>query len=150
MKSMFKFIILLIVLAAIFGAGYFTGSQRTERLNRLLTAAKSEMASKVSGLEGEVRLLRFRMQLTTARDQMLTAQNQIRERNFGSAEKELESAKEELKTAAKITSKDRGDTLLGIIGSIDGAIAVVRRSDPRAKVKLEAAEADLDRFMGQL
>jgi len=150
MKSMFKFIVTLIALAAIFGAGYLMGSQRTEQLNRLLTSAKSEMASKVSGLEGEVRLLRFRMQLTTARDRMLTAQNQILQRNFGSAEKELESAKEELKAAAKITSKDARDTLLEVIGSIDGAIAVVQRSDPRAKIKLEAAEADLDRFIGQL
>jgi outer membrane murein-binding lipoprotein Lpp len=150
MKSMFKFIIMLIALAAIFGAGYLTGSQRTERLNRLLTSARSEMASKVSGLEGEVSLLRFRMQLTTARDRMLTAQNQIRERNFGSAEKELESAKEDLKAAAKITTKDRGDILLEVMASIDGAIAVIQRSDPRAKVKLEAAEAALDRFMGQL
>jgi len=149
MKSLFKLLVALIIIAAIFGAGYYTASQRTERLNRLLISAKSDMSSKVSGLEGEIRTLRFRMQLTTARDHMLTAQNQIQERNFGTAEKELESAKGELLAATKLISKDKSEPLIGLIDSIDGVIAVVRRSDARARVKLEAVEADLDRVTKQ-
>lgn len=149
MKSFLKLIVMLLLLAAVFGAGYLTSSVRMEKLNRLLDSAKSEMATKVSGLEGEVRSLRFRMHLTTARDRLLTAENNIRERNFGIAEKELESAQEELRTAAKMASKETGEALTGLEGSIDGVIGIVQRSDPRAKVKLNEVKTELDRVINR-
>lgn len=147
MKSFFKLIAMLIALAVVFGAGYLAGSLRMEKLNRLLDSAKSEMAVKVSGLEGEVRSLRFRMKLTTARDSLLTAENNIRGRNFGMAQKELEGAKDELRSAAKLGSKEAGEALTGLEGSIDGVIEIVRRSDARAKSRLDAVKADLDRLI---
>lgn len=149
MKSFLKLIVMLLLLAAVFGAGYLTSSVRMEKLNRLLDSAKSEMATKVSGLEGEVRSLRFRMYLTTARDRLLSAENNIRERNFGIAEKELESAQEELRTAAKMASKETGEALTGLEGSIDGVIEIVHRSDPRAKVKLNEVKTGLDRVINR-
>ncbi|MBI3811156.1 MAG: hypothetical protein HY283_02965 [Nitrospirae bacterium] len=147
MKSFLKLIIALIMLAAVFGAGYLMGSFRLGKLDRMLASAKSEMAAKVSGLEKDVHLLRFRMQLTTARDQLTAAENNIKARNFGTAEKELESAKEELRTAGKMGSKENAEALTGLEGSIDGVIAIVRRSDPRAKVKLTEAKTQLDRLI---
>ena len=147
MKAFFKLIVIILLLAALFGAGFFMGSFRMEKLDRMLAAAKSEMTTKVSGLEGEIRSLRFRMQLTAARDRLVAAENNIKERNFGTAEKELESAKEELHTAAKMTSNETGETLTGLEGSIDGVIEVVRRSDPRAKVKLNEVKTELDRVI---
>lgn len=147
MKSFFKLIVVLLLLAAVFAAGNFMGSVRMEKLDRMLAAAKSEMTTRVSGLEGEIRSLRFRMQLTTARDRLIAAENDIKERNFGTAEKELESAKEALRTAAKMASKEIGETLIGLEGSVDGVIEIVQRSDPRAKVKLNEAKTQLDRLI---
>ena len=147
MKSFFKLIVVLLVLAAVFGAGTLMDSVRMEKLDRMLAAAKSEMTTKVSGLEGEIRSLRFRMQLTAARDRLAAAENNIKERNFGTAEKELESAKEKLHAAAKMTSEETGEALTGLEGSIDGVINVVRRSDPRAKVTLDAVKTGLDRLI---
>jgi hypothetical protein len=147
MKFFLKLIAALIVLTAIFGAGYFMGSSRMGKLDRMLAAAKTEMGSRVSGLEGEIHSLRFRMQLTTARDRMIAAENNLKERNFGIAEKDLESAKEDLRAAAKTASKETGATLTGIEESINGVIEIIHRSDPRAKVKLGAVLADLDRLI---
>jgi hypothetical protein len=65
------------------------------------------------------------------------------------AEKELESSKEELRAAAKTASKETGEVLTGMEGSIDGVIEIIRRSDPRAHVKLKAVRADLDRLIGR-
>jgi len=149
MKSLFKLMIALLFLAAVFGVGYLMGSVRMGKLDRMLAAAKSEMSTKVSGLEYEVHSLRFRMQLTTARDRLIAAENNIKERNFGMAETELESAQEELRTAAKMAPKGTGETLSGMEGSLNGVIEVVRRSDPRAKAKLEPVKADLDRLIGR-
>ena len=147
MKAFFKLIVIILVLAAVFGAGTLMDSLRMEKLDRMLAAAKSEMTTKVSGLEGEIRSLRFRMQLTAARDRLAAAENNIKERNFGTAEKELESAKEKLHAAAKMTSKETGETLTGLEGSIDGVINVVRRSDPQAKVTLDAVKTGLDQLI---
>ncbi|MEK6684368.1 MAG: hypothetical protein AABY46_06890 [Nitrospirota bacterium] len=147
MKTFFKLIAVVLVLAAVFGAGTLMDSLRMEKLDRMLAAAKSEMTTKVSGLEGEIRSLRFRMQLTAARDRLAAAENNIKERNFGTAEKELESAKEKLHAAAKMTSEETGETLTGLEGSIDGVINVVRRSDPRAKVTLDAVKTGLDQLI---
>jgi len=149
MKSFFKLIAMLLVITAVFFAGYFTGSFRAEKLNRLLASARSEMATKVTGLEGEIRTLRFRMRLTTARDRLLTAESNIQERNFGSAEKDLKSAKEELHAAAQLASKENGEALIGLEGSIDGVIENVHRSDLRAKSKLDAVKADLDQLINR-
>ncbi|MBI3995636.1 MAG: hypothetical protein HY349_06645 [Nitrospirae bacterium] len=149
MKFFFKLIAVVFMLAVIFGAGYFMGSFRMEKLDRMLAAAKSEMATKVTGLEGEIRSLRFRMQLTTARDRLLAVETHIKERNFGMAETELESAKDGFRSAAKITSKENGETLIGLEGAVDGVIEIVRRSDPRAKAKLDAVKADLDRLINR-
>jgi len=149
MKSFFKLIAMLLVITAVFFAGYFTGSFRAEKLNRLLDSARSEMATKVTGLEGEIRTLRFRMRLTTARDRLLTAESNIKERNFGTAEKELKSAKEELHAAAQLASKENGEALIGLEGSIDGVIENVHRSDLRAKSKLDAVKADLDQLINR-
>ncbi|MBI3611254.1 MAG: hypothetical protein HY204_11225 [Nitrospirae bacterium] len=149
MKTILKWIGLLLVLTLIFGAGYLSGASREEKLSRLLNAVTSEMKTKVAGLESEVRALRFRMQLTTARDRLNAAENNIKERNFGMAEKEIESAKAELGAAAKLTSKETGETLSGIERSLNGVIEAVRRSDPRAKFKLDAVKADLDRLIGR-
>jgi hypothetical protein len=147
MKSFLKLVVLLFTLAAVFGAGYFMSSFRMGKLDRMLAAVKSEMATKVTGLEGEVRSLRFRMQLTTARDRLIAAENNLKERNFGTAEKELESAQEELRAAAKMASKEKGEILTGLEGSIDGVIAIVRRSDPRARGKLNEVKTRLDRLI---
>jgi outer membrane murein-binding lipoprotein Lpp len=147
MKSFFKLIVVLLMLAAVFGTGYFMGSFRLGKLDRMLAAAKSEMTTKVSGLENEVHSLRFRMQLTTARDRLIAAENNIKERNFGMAEKELESAQEELRTAAKMASKETGEMLIGLEGPINGVIAIVHRSDSRAKVKLNEVKTQLDRLI---
>jgi len=149
MKSIFKLIAMLLVMTAVFFAGYFTGSFRAEKLNRLLASAKSEMAMKVAGLEREIRTLRFRMRLTTARDRLLTAEGNIKERNFGTAEKDLKSAKEELHAAMQMASKENGEALIGMEGSIDGVIEIVHRSDPRAKSKLDAVKADLDQLINR-
>ncbi|HUK55428.1 MAG TPA: hypothetical protein VLY20_02080 [Nitrospiria bacterium] len=149
MKSFFKFISFLFLLIVAFGAGYLTGSFKAEKLNRLLTAAKSEMSMKVVGLEGEVRSLRFRMQLTTARDRMLSAENNIKERNFGTAEKELTSAKEELHTALPMASKEVGEALTGLESSLGGVIETVHRSDPRANTKLKEVKTGLDRLINR-
>jgi outer membrane murein-binding lipoprotein Lpp len=149
MKSFLKLIAMLLVIAAIFLAGYFTGSFRAEKLNRLLASAKSEMTAKVAALEGEIRTLRFRMRLTTARDRLLTAESNIKERNFGTAEKELKSAKEEIHAAAQMTSKENGEALSGLEGSINGVIEIVHRSDLRAKSKLDAVKADLDQLINR-
>jgi hypothetical protein len=149
MTSFLKLIAVVILLAAIFGAGYFMGSFRMGKLDRMLAAAKSEMATRVSGLEGEIHSLRFRIQLTTARDHLIAAENNLQERNFGMAEKELQSTKEELRAAAKTASKETGAALTEMEGSINGVIEIVRRSDPRAKVKLNAVRADLDRLIGR-
>lgn len=149
MTSFLKLIAVVILLAAIFGAGYFMGSFRMGKLDRMLAAAKSEMATRVSGLEGEIHSLRFRIQLTTARDHLIAAENNLQERNFGMAEKELQSTKEELRAAAKTAAKETGAALTEMEGSINGVIEIVRRSDPRAKVKLNAIRADLDRLIGR-
>jgi outer membrane murein-binding lipoprotein Lpp len=149
MKSFLKLIAMLLVIAAVFLAGYFTGSFRAEKLNRLLASAKSEMTAKVAALEGEIRTLRFRMRLTTARDRLLTAESNIKERNFGTAEKELKSAKEEIHAAAQMTSKENGEALSGLEGSINGVIEIVHRSDLRAKSKLDAVKADLDQLINR-
>jgi len=149
MKSFLKLIAMLLVMTAVFFAGYLTGSFRAEKLDRLLSSARSEMATKVTGLEGEIRTLRFRMRLTTARDRLLTAESNIQERNFGSAEKDLKSAKEELHAAAQMASKENGEALIGLEGSLDGVIEIVHRSDLRAKSKLDAVKADLDRLINQ-
>jgi len=149
MKPFFKVIALLLVMATVFFAGYFTGSFRAEKLNRLLAAAKSEMTTKVTALEGEIRTLRFRMRLTTARDRLLASESNIKDRNFGTAEKELKSAKEELHAAALLTSKENGEGLIKLEESIDGVIETVHRSDLRAKSKLEAVKADLDQLINR-
>jgi len=147
MKFFIKFIAVVLVLAAIYGAGYFTGSSRMEKLDRMMASAKSEMATKVSSLEGEIRLLRFRMQLTTARDHLIAAEFNLKERNYGTAEKELESAKEELRAAAKTAPKETGTALTGMEGTLNGVIEIIRRSDPRANVKLISIRNDLDRLI---
>ena len=147
MKTFLKLIFFLLLLAAVFGAGYLRGSSRMEKLDRLLAAAKSEMAEKVSGLEGEVRSLRFRMQLTTARDRLIAAETHIKDRNFGIAEKEMEAAKKGLRTAGPLGSKENAETLTGLEGSIDGVIEIVRHSDPRAKVKLNEVKTQLEQLI---
>jgi hypothetical protein len=149
MKFFLKLVAVVILLAAIFGAGYFMGSFRMGKLDRMLAAAKSEMSTRVSGLEGEIHSLRFRIQLTTARDHLIAAENNLQQRNFGMAEKELEATKGELRAAAKTASKETGSALTGMEGSINGVIEIVRRSDPRAKVKLNPVRADLDRLIGR-
>lgn len=149
MKSFFRLIAMLLVMIAVFFAGYLTRSFRAEKLNRLLSSAKSEMATKVTGLEGEIRTLRFRMRLTTARDRLLTAESNIKDRNFGTAEKDLKSAKEELHAAAQMASKENGEALIGLEGSIDGVIETVHRSDLRAKSKLDAVKANLDQLINR-
>jgi len=149
MKSFFKLIAVVFVMTAVFLAGYLTGSFRVEKLNRLLDSVKSEMTTKVTRLEGEIRSLRFRMRLTTARDRLLSAENNLKERNFGSAEKELKSAKKELHEATQMASKENGEALTGLEGSIDGVIEVAHRSDFRAKSKLDAVKADLDQLINR-
>ena len=147
MSFFLKFIGVLLVITAVFGAGYLLGSHRLENLNRLLSNVKSEMGAKVSGLEKETHSLRIRVYLVTARDRLLSAQNNLKERNFGEAEKELASAKAELRTAAPMTSKETEAAITELEASIDGVIAIVRRSDPRAKVKLNEVKAELDRLI---
>jgi outer membrane murein-binding lipoprotein Lpp len=147
MKSFFKLIVVLLMLAAVFAAGYLMGSVRMGKLDHMLAAAKSEMTTKVTGLENEVHSLRFRMQLTSARDHMIAAENNLKERNFGIAEKELESAKEGLREAAKMASKEKAETLSGLEGSVNGVIEIIRRSDLRAKIKLTEVKTQLDRLI---
>lgn len=144
---MMKFIALLLMLAAAFGAGYVTASKDKEKVGRLLETAKSELQSKVSLLENEAHTLRYRMHLTTARDHLISAQNDILEKNFGKAKDDLASAQKELQTAAKMGSKDNAERLLGLVQSLDGAGEILARSDPRAKVKLESVKGDLDRLI---
>lgn len=148
MKSFFKLIAMLFAMTLVFFAGYYTASQRTEKLSRLLSSARSEMTTKVTGLELEVRTLRFRMRLTTARDHLLAAESGLKERNFGTAEEELNAAKEELQAAAQMSSKEK-ESLNGLGGPIDQVIDLVHRSDPRAKTKLNGVKAELDQIINR-
>ena len=87
MIRILKIVVLLVFLAAIFGAGYLLGSfrigsQRLEELGQLLTKVRSETSVKTSGLEKEIRVLRIRIHLFTARQRLDSAQTAVAEHNY--------------------------------------------------------------------
>ncbi len=147
MKFVLKAILVLLILGAVYGAGYFSGGTERVKLTRLLDTVKLETKAKVAALEGEVRSLRFRMHLITARDRLLAARSNLDARNFGTAEKDLNSAQADLRAAMKWTLPETAPRLAGIEQSVEGVIEIVRRSDSRAGARLDGVKTDLDRLI---
>jgi len=79
---MVKFIRFFIVVSLAFGTGYFLGSQRNDTVEKIISSVRTETATRVSGLEKEVRALRFKVNLTSAKDRIVEARNNLLERNF--------------------------------------------------------------------
>ena len=146
MTALFKLILLAVLMVGLFGTGYFYGATKERKLSRFFETARSETQSRIAALENELHRLRFNMHLTTARDRLLTAQSSLADRNFGAAEEEIGQAREELTTAAGMTPAESAEAVRDQARSLDGLIALTRRSDPRAKVKLTEALAALDRI----
>ena len=154
MIRILKIVVLLVFLAAIFGAGYLLGSfrigsQRLEELGQLLTKVRSETSVKTSGLEKEIRVLRIRIHLFTARQRLDSAQTALAEHNYGVAQKGLEKVKQEL-----IKVKDlSGPKMLAALSRLDDPlnemIAAAGRADPRLSKQLDSFRSELDRITEQ-
>jgi uncharacterized protein HemX len=148
---MFKFVALLLALAAAFGAGYYVGQSRTLSLERTLSDLRHEMGTKTQVLQQEVAAARVRMNLLEARERLIQAQKHLVEKNFGQAEKEISGAEEQLSKATAL-AKDAGrqplvQRLQPISSSLKETQTAVRRLSPEAKGKLAGLERELDRVI---
>ncbi|HEY5649083.1 MAG TPA: hypothetical protein VLB09_08510 [Nitrospiria bacterium] len=147
---MIKLIRWTIIIGLAFGAGFLLGTQREEKVQKILSSVRQETSARVSGLEGEVRSLRFKVHLTSAKDRIVSARENILERNFGRAEEKLTGAGEELQKAAAMTSKKAAGRLNGIRKEIDPLLPRLKRSDPGVSKKLNELEQELEDLIEEL
>ncbi len=93
---------LLILFGATFVFGYMVGAGKAQRLERSISAMKTELASKTSGLEHSLKRARIRINLIEARDRLEGAVREVELRNFGKAQGELEAALSNLETTTEV------------------------------------------------
>ena len=147
MKSIFKLLVLSLIVGAAFIAGYYIGSHKMIQISKDILGLKTEIASKTTSLEKELSSVRVRMYLAEARDRILEGKNQIQEKNFGAAGKEIETARELIEKAIGLSGEDLVSRLRPITQELVYAEADTKRLKPEATKRLDDTRKDLDRII---
>lgn len=162
---MFKFLLLMTLLAASFGAGYYFGqrpvgtlqqtvahlserwtvSQKTiADLQQSITDLSRNVIDTTVGIEQD---LRHRQGLVEAKARLVQAKSQVLDRNFGEAAKELARAGEALDQAVKGDKPDSAMRDLAVrIKTLRGEIMKGQQIPPK---KLDEIQQTLDRQLNK-
>ena len=147
MFGIIKLILGLIFLGMVFGFGYLWGSQKSYSIQNTLNMMRSELNSKIEGLEQGLRRTRMRMELMNARNYLVSAQTAIQNRNFGEAKKELENARQGILKVAEIAEARQKQELTVLASAVQEIQKQLNRPNPPARVGVEEAIRALDQFL---
>jgi hypothetical protein len=162
---MFKFLLLMTLLAASFGAGYYFGQrpvgtlQHTIRdLQQSITRLSSDALNTTKNLSRDVldttmgieRDLHRRQGLVEAKSHLVQAKIQVLDRNFGEAAKELAQAGEALEQAGKGEKPDSATTAMHeLAGRMKELRGEITRGHQIPMKKLDELQQALDRQLNK-
>ncbi|MEC4890177.1 MAG: hypothetical protein RI101_08985 [Nitrospira sp.] len=162
---MFKFLMMLILLAASFGAGYYFGQrpvgtlqQTVSHLSERWTVSQktiAELQQSIKNLSHNVvdttigieRDLRRRQGLVEAKSHLVQAKIQVLDRNFGAAAKELAQAGDALEQAVKEEQAD--SEMRGLAAKMKALRGDVTKGQLIPMKKLDELQQALDRQLNK-
>lgn len=95
---MFKLVGMLVLLGAVFAAGYYVGKRPIPELQKTVSDLSRSLVDKTLGMQRD---FRFRQALLDAKAQVVQAKSELLDRNYGNAAKELADALEEVQKAVE-------------------------------------------------
>jgi len=152
---MLRFIGTMMMLALVFGLGYYTGQRPIGDLKHTI----GDLSRKVGSLSksavdttlGLERDLRWHQGLVDAKEKVIQAKSELLDRNFGSAAKELAEAEEYLDKANRAEEKSGGRAakLKPLLEKIRAARADLATGKALARAKLDEIQQELDAVIGR-
>jgi hypothetical protein len=151
---MLRFIGMMIMLALVFGLGYYTGQRPIGDLKHTIVDLSRKVGSlsksAVDTTLGLERDLRWHQGLVDAKEKLIQAKSELLDRNFGSAAKELAEAEEYLDKANRAEeSGGRAAKLKPLLEKIRAARADLATGKALARGKLEEIQQELDTVIGR-
>jgi len=146
--KMFKFLLILGLVAAFFASGYYLGGRQTGDLKRDLKKGREEMSKKAAGLEEEIRSLRLRLDHYNAGRHLAAAEAALAERNYGTAKDELILAKKSISEAKELSEPGKQKTLSRFEERLELLIERSDRPDPDLIKRLNTLRTEYDEITG--
>lgn len=151
---MAKFLVVVVLLAGAFGAGYYLGQRPVGTLQRtvaeLQQSLKDMSRNVLDTTLGIERDLRRRQGLVEAKSRLVQAKAHVADRNFGDAAKELGEAVDAVDTITKgAKSNDSTNALRGLAGSLREVKVEIVTRKPVSLKKLDELQQRMDQLLSQ-
>ena len=150
---MLRFLGMLVLLAAVFGLGYYAGQRPIGELKRTIATLSRNVANlsktAVDSTLNLERNIRWHQGLVDAKAKVIQAKSELLDRNFGNAAKELGEAEEYLEKAARAGEDEgRGSKLNPLIENVRAAKADLAAGRAPARGKLDEIQRAIDTLLG--
>ena len=151
---MAKFLIVVVLLAGAFGAGYYLGQRPVGTLQRtvaeLQQSLKDVSRNVLDTTLGIERDLRRRQGLVEAKSRLVQAKAHFADRNFGDAAKDLGEAVDAVETITKgAKSNDSTNALRDMAGSLREAKSDIVAGKPMSMKKLDELQQRMDQLLNK-
>ncbi|MFQ5950021.1 MAG: hypothetical protein ACE5J1_04975 [Nitrospiria bacterium] len=146
MSKLFRGLIYLLLLTAIFGVGFYFGRSGTQEIKRRYTALKEEMLVKTGGLESEISLMRVRLNIFEARHFLGSARTDVDNNNFGEAGVKVEKARERIDRAISLSPDSMGKELISFQAEINAIQDGLQDFSPQVGAQIGAMEKALEKI----
>lgn len=151
---MTKFLVVVLLLAGAFGAGYYLGQRPVGTLQRtvaeLQQSLKDVSRNVLDTTLGIERDLRRRQGLVEAKSRLVQAKAHFADRNFGDAAKELGEAVDAVETITKGAKPDPStNALRDMAGSLREAKLEIVTGKPMSLKKLDELQQRMDQLLNK-
>lgn len=151
---MAKFLVVVVLLAGAFGAGYYLGQRPVGTLQRnvaeLQQSLKDVSRDVLDTTLGIERDLRRRQGLVEAKSRLVQAKAHLADRNFGDAAKELAAAIDALETITKGAKPDHStNALRDLTGALREVKLEIVTGKPVSLKKLDELQQRMDQLLNK-
>ncbi len=151
---MAKFLVVVVLLAGAFGAGYYLGQRPVGTLQRnvaeLQQSLKDVSRDVLDTTLGIERDLRRRQGLVEAKSRLVQAKAHLADRNFGDAAKELTAAIDALETITKGAKPDHStNALRDLTGALREVKLEIVTGKPVLLKKLDELQQRMDQLLNK-
>lgn len=143
---MVKFLVNLLLLGAVFSAGYYVG-QRPGEVKQTLQTLSENVVEKTLGLDQNLIL---RREILEAKARMVQAKSELLDLAYQEAARELEASLQHLKKAVQVEPDSlRASRLGGLITKLQEAQQTLRDGTSVPRMTLDEAQRDLDTWLSR-